>query len=113
MPITVIKGDTVMFNVYTMHRNPEVFGDDVDEFRPERWRDIRPFWNYLPFGGGARHCPAQQLGLFWVSYTMVRLVMEFKEMQNMDPEPEYVEMLKLNMESGNGIQVRLLSPGHE
>jgi cytochrome P450 len=47
-----------------MHRGPVVFGDDVEDYRPERRESIRPGRSYLPFGGGARHCPAQQLTLF-------------------------------------------------
>lgn len=104
-PVCVIPGDTVSWSIYAMHRNPEVFGPDVESFRPERWQDIRPGWNYLPFGGGARHCPAQQLAIFWVSYTIARMAMEFKEVQNRDPEMQYVETLKLVMESFNGVKV--------
>jgi cytochrome P450 len=91
-----------------MHRNPEVYGADVESFRPERWPDIRPGWNYLPFSGGARHCPAQQLALFWVSYAVARMAMEFEELQNRDAVLEFVENLKLNMESGNGVKVALV-----
>ncbi|CAO2656333.1 Nn.00g051360.m01.CDS01 [Neocucurbitaria sp. VM-36] len=108
MPVCVIPGDTVIFSVYAMHRETSVFGPDIEAYRPERWQDIRPFWNYLPFSGGARHCPGQQLALFWVSYTLVRLAMEFKEVQNKDPVDEYVENLRLNMESSNGVKVALV-----
>jgi cytochrome P450 len=107
-PICVIPGDTVSCSVYTMHRNSDIFGPDVESFRPERWQDIRPGWNYLPFGGGARHCPARQLALFWVSYTIARMAIEFKEIHNKDSVEEYVENLRLNMESLNGVKVGLV-----
>ncbi|KAF2033258.1 cytochrome P450 alkane hydroxylase [Setomelanomma holmii] len=106
-PVCATPGDRVLWSVYTMHRNPEVFGDDVDAYRPERWQSIRPGWHYLPFSGGVRHCPAQQLALFWVSYAVARMAMEFKEIRSVDPVEEYVENLKLNMESGNGVKVAL------
>ena len=108
MPVCVIPGDHVRFDLYTMHRDPSVFGPNVEAYRPERWENIRPFWNYLPFSGGARHCPGQQLALFWTSYTVVRMAMEFKELQNRDPVDEYVENLRLNMESANGVKVALV-----
>jgi len=95
-------------NFYTLHRNPKVYGEDMEDFRPERWKDIRPQWNYMPFGGGARHCPAQQLALHWVAYTLVRMAIRFKEVQNRAPVMEFVEKLKLNMESGNGVLVGLV-----
>ncbi len=32
-------GTTIGVNAWVMNRNKEVFGDDVEEFRPERWID--------------------------------------------------------------------------
>jgi len=107
-PICLVPGDTVSWSVYTLHRDPEVFGEDVETFRPERWKDIRPGWNYLPFGGGARHCPAQQLSLFWVAHTIARMAMEFAGIINKDPVEEYVENVMLTMESLNGVKVALV-----
>ena len=107
-PILIQSGDRISMNFYTLHRNPSVFGPDPEAFRPERWETIRPGWDYLPFGGGARHCPAQQLALFWVGYTVVRMALMIREVKNEDPVLEYVERLKLNMESGNGVKVSLV-----
>lgn len=102
-------GDTLVLNFFTLHRNPKLFGPDPEAFRPERWAEARPSWEFLPFGGGARHCPAQQLALFWISYTLVRMVLKFKEIQNQDPVDEFVENLKLNMESWNGAKVSFVA----
>lgn len=55
-PLLVSKGTVVLYNVHSMHRDENVFGDDVDEFRPERWEGLRPGWGYLPFNGGPRIC---------------------------------------------------------
>ncbi|KAF1946700.1 hypothetical protein EJ02DRAFT_217847, partial [Clathrospora elynae] len=71
-----------------MHRDPNIFGSDTGVYQTERWTDIRPGWNYLLFSGGARHCPAQQLALFWVSYRMTRIAIKFTELRNMDPMEE-------------------------
>ena len=91
-----------------MHQDPAIFGADVESFRPEGWKNIRPGSSYLPFGGSARHCHAQQLALFWVSYTVVRMALALVEVRNEDPIDEYVENLKLNMESANGVEVVLV-----
>jgi cytochrome P450 len=104
-PISVQPGDIITINFFTLHRDPEIFGPDPEAFRPKRWSDARPNWNFLPFGGGARHCPAQQLALFWVAYTLVRILLTYKEMRNEDSVEEFVENMKLNMESGNGAKV--------
>lgn len=55
-PLFLKKGTVVFYNVYSMHRDEAVFGEDVEEFRPERWQGLRPGWGYLPFNGGPRVC---------------------------------------------------------
>jgi cytochrome P450 len=56
-PMRVPRGASVGYSVYAMHRMPEFFGPDADEFRPERWADIgvKPK-AYMPFHAGARTC---------------------------------------------------------
>ena len=60
-PIFVSKGQLVVYNTYNLHRRRDIYGDDAEEFRPERWIDdgeraLRPGWGYLPFNGGPRVC---------------------------------------------------------
>lgn len=59
-PLFVKKGVVVMYNVYAMHRDERVFGSDPEAFVPERWRDLRPGWGYLPFSGGPRICMGRE-----------------------------------------------------
>lgn len=38
-----IPGGTIVgCNAWVLHRRPEIFGSDVDTFRPERWLEARP-----------------------------------------------------------------------
>ena len=61
-PCFVPKGRVVGFDIYTMHRRKDLYGEDADVFKPERWLDsedkkgLRPGWAYLPFNGGPRNC---------------------------------------------------------
>lgn len=61
-PVFVPKGQVVMWGTYALHRRQDIFGDDADEFNPDRWLDtkdkpaIKPGWGYLAFGGGPRVC---------------------------------------------------------
>jgi cytochrome P450 len=56
-PLFVAKGTSVGYSLYAMHRRKDIFGQDAEEFRPERWEgNLRPGWAYLPFNGGPRAC---------------------------------------------------------
>jgi cytochrome P450 len=62
-PLFCAKGQLVSWNTYVMHRRKDFFGEDADEFKPERWlgKDgLRPGWEYLPFNGGPRICPGRE-----------------------------------------------------
>ena len=58
-PVYVKKGVNVDYSVYMIHRRKDLWGEDADEFRPERWDGRRTGWEYLPFNGGPRICIGQ------------------------------------------------------
>ena len=93
-----------------MHRDPSIWGPDADAFRPERWEGLKPMWEYIPFLGGKRKCPAQQFVLTQTAYVVVRILQEFRDIENRDPETEFIEMFTFTMESKNGVKVGLI-PG--
>lgn len=59
-PIAVRKGEIVLYSVYNMQRREEYWGPDAAEFKPERWEQRLPAWQFLPFSGGPRICLGQQ-----------------------------------------------------
>jgi Cytochrome P450 len=66
-PILVKKGQWVIFGIYSLHRRKDLYGEDAELFRPERWLDteerrgLRMGWEYLPFSGGPRVCIGREL----------------------------------------------------
>ena len=50
-PIYVAKGSRVVYSIWAMHRLPEIWGNDGESYRPERWLDdnvpLRPGWGFL------------------------------------------------------------------
>jgi cytochrome P450 len=110
-PVIVPKGTIVSYNIYAMHRRPDFYGPDAEEFRPERWEDgkLQPRWGYLPFNGGPRICIGQRYALTEVSYVLVRMVQEFRALESRDPGP-WEESLALTLCSRNGTRVCLI-PG--
>ena len=60
-PVHVRKGVQVDYSVYVIHRRKDLWGEDADEFRPDRWNGRKSGWEYLPFNGGPRICIGQQV----------------------------------------------------
>ncbi|KAH7313319.1 cytochrome P450 [Stachybotrys elegans] len=79
-PVLVRPGEGVGYCVYAMHRRKDIYGDDADKFRPERWEDdsLKDIgWAYLPFNGGPRRCLGQEFALLEVTYAVARIVQAF------------------------------------
>ncbi|CZT21029.1 related to n-alkane-inducible cytochrome P450 [Ramularia collo-cygni] len=113
-PFFAKKGSIVSWNLYVMHRRKDLYGEDAEEFKPERWLDnaetgqkgIRPTWEYLPFNGGARICIGQQFGLAEASYTVVRLCQAFSGIKCNAPGP-WIENVNLTCMNLSGAKVTL------
>ncbi|KAI9815253.1 MAG: hypothetical protein M1827_002733 [Pycnora praestabilis] len=107
-PIFVPQGTQVSVNFGAMQRDKDIWGEDADEFRPERWEDMKTGWHYIPFSGGPRICPGQQIALTECAYVLVRLMQNFRAMENRDPEMAFIEQSRLTVESRNGVKVALI-----
>lgn len=63
-PVLVGAKEGVAYCVYAMHRRKDIYGEDADDFRPERWEDdaLKNIgYAYLPFNGGRRPCLGRKL----------------------------------------------------
>ena len=85
-PVLIRRGENVAYCIYAMHRRKDLYGDDAEEFRPERWDDknlplyrdkTTAAWGFLPFNGGPRVCLGQEFGLTEASYAVVRILQRF------------------------------------
>ena len=66
-------------NIFSLHRDPLVFGSDCDAFNPDRWNSIKPDrWQFIPFGGGPRICLGKDKGKTEGVYLLIRLAQSFK-----------------------------------
>ncbi|KAK5009870.1 hypothetical protein LTR28_012993 [Elasticomyces elasticus] len=109
-PVFCPKGQVVVWSLYTMQRRKDFYGEDSEEFRPERWlgeNGLRVGWEYLPFNGGPRVCLGQQLALTEASYATIRLMQEFQAIESRDPEDAWIEKLTLTCVGLNGAKVAL------
>jgi len=68
-------------NPYVIHRNKQIFGEDADEFQPERWFDsanAKLMRKYMfSFGYGSRRCLGKNIALFECQKFLLQLFRNF------------------------------------
>lgn len=108
-PVLVPKGSYVAWHMYSMQRRTDLFGDDADQFRPERWLEpgFRPGWAFVPFSGGPRVCIGQNFALTEAMYVVVRLVQGFEILRR--DEGEWREKFSITCTGLGGCRVGLTS----
>lgn len=114
-PILVRKGEVVVFSQYITSRKRNVYGQDADEFRPERWQSGELDGissGYFPFNRGPRRCLGEDFALMEVSYTIVRLLQEFSSIglplgETMEKVGTERQTLTLVLSSADGCRVAL------
>ncbi|KAL7813666.1 cytochrome P450 [Trichoderma aethiopicum] len=103
-PLLIPKGTPVIYNVFGLHRRRDVYGPDVEEFRPSRWETLRLSWEFLPFNGGPRICIGQQFALIEASYVLIRFLQHFESLESKDERP-WEEKIALTVSNRNGVRV--------
>lgn len=89
----IVGGTIVGCSAWVIHRRPEVFGQDVDDYRPERWieasKDARKEMEatLFHFGAGARTCIGKNISLLEI-YKLVPSFLRRFEVSVLDTYPE-------------------------
>ena len=79
-PLLVKKGESVSYNLYVLHRRKDIYGNDAEQFVPERWEGDQlggVGYGYLPFNAGPRTCMGQDRAMFEISYTVARFIQRY------------------------------------
>ncbi|KAI9697007.1 MAG: hypothetical protein M1836_004968 [Candelina mexicana] len=95
-------GTRVGCNHYVITRSKAVFGEDADEFKPERWlieddaklRQMEDGW--AVFGRGARVCIAKDIALMFLTKAVAAMVLKWE-----------FEVKEGSMKSVNGIDMQV------
>ncbi|GME34413.1 Cytochrome P450 [Neofusicoccum parvum] len=88
------EGTVVGSNAWQIHANKSVFGDDADQFRPERWlegkeKSVEMDRYFLTFGYGSRVCIGKNIAFLEMYKLVPTLVRKFDfELCNPDAEVE-------------------------
>ncbi|KAI0770681.1 fatty acid hydroxylase [Fomes fomentarius] len=77
----VEKDTSIVVNTWTMQRDPKVWGEDADQFRPERMLDGKfetlPPNAWQPFGYGMRGCIGRPFAWQEVQITLITILQRF------------------------------------
>jgi cytochrome P450 len=73
----VTAGTNILIGIYALHRDPEIWGDDAEEFDPERFSPERSAqrdrWCFLPFGAGPRSCIGDHFAMLEATLALASL----------------------------------------
>ncbi|MCJ1389286.1 hypothetical protein MMC18_002142 [Xylographa bjoerkii] len=107
-PVLVRRGMQIEMDFSAMHHDPSIGGENSEEFIPERWEGLKPGWEYIPFLGGGRVCPAKEMALTQCGYVLVPMMQEFQTSEKRDDEWEFVEDLRNAKQIRNGVLVAMV-----
>jgi cytochrome P450/NADPH-cytochrome P450 reductase len=95
------RGESVNVMIPKLHRDTAVWGDDADEFRPERFEDPAaiPHHAYKPFGNGQRACIGQQFALHEATLVLGMVLKYFDIIDHTNYRLKVKETLTLKPES--------------
>ncbi|CAG8442169.1 10345_t:CDS:10 [Acaulospora morrowiae] len=79
---TIPKNTPIVIPIFAIHRLPSVWGEDAEEFKPERWQSIKTLdgnnFSYLPFFSGPRSCIGNKIALNEFKVFLSVLVRNFR-----------------------------------
>jgi cytochrome P450 len=82
-------GEWVFVLTLAAHRDPAAWGEDAEQFDPDRWLADRPIPTgariYKPWGTGPRACIGRAFALHEVTLALAKILREF----DLHPEPGY------------------------
>ncbi|XP_073951349.1 cytochrome P450 4C1-like isoform X2 [Choristoneura fumiferana] len=88
--VTLVKDVTAFINILGIHRNREYWGDDADDFRPERFLEgpLKHPNQFIPFSNGVRNCLGYQYAMMSMKTALSSVLRRYSILppDGMDPE---------------------------
>ncbi|KAJ4849057.1 hypothetical protein Tsubulata_029534 [Turnera subulata] len=106
--ITVPKGAYIWTLIPTLHRDPNVWGPDANEFKPERFQDgvsnaCKFPQAYVPFGLGPRLCSGRNFALVQLKLVLSLIVAKFEF--SLSPNYRHSPCFRMIVEPEHGVQI--------
>jgi cytochrome P450 len=87
---TIPKGTLVTLSAYMTHHDKELWGNDVDTYKPERFiSESQPLYAFLPFGAGQHACPGRFFAIHEIK-TIISLLLQSYDIDVPGGRPELV-----------------------
>ncbi|CAJ1410493.1 unnamed protein product [Effrenium voratum] len=104
----VPKGALLLYSAYAMGRWSEIWGEDCDSFRPERWLDASPKTSYENpvFHAGPRECLGKRLAMVEMKCVISTLLRAYKFELAM-PASEVKPDAQVTIGMSSGLRCRL------
>ncbi|KQK19699.1 cytochrome P450 704C1 isoform X2 [Brachypodium distachyon] len=102
----VIKGDGMNYMIYAMGRMKYLWGEDAEEFRPERWLANGVFqqespYKFVSFNAGPRICLGKEFAYRQMKIMAATLIHFFRfKLEDESKGPIYKTMFTLHMDKG-------------
>lgn len=76
------SGTHIILPILELHRDKSQWGEDADEFKPERFRSenfekVHPY-NYIPFSKGHRMCPGYRFAMMTMKIFLCKFLMKYR-----------------------------------
>ncbi|KAB8218001.1 cytochrome P450 [Aspergillus novoparasiticus] len=106
-PVLIRKGEIVVFSTWARHRLGKDFGENPEEFYPERWEYLSgDMSGFIPFNKGPRACPGQHYAMIVLTYIVARIFQTFSTVSNYNTR-EWIERISMTLENENGVLIGL------
>ncbi|KAK1266672.1 Cytokinin hydroxylase [Acorus gramineus] len=104
------KGTNIWIDVVGMHHDRALWGDDVNEFRPERFQDspyggCKHRMGFLPFGFGGRVCVGRNLSMMEYKIVLSLVLQRFS--LSLSPNYNHSPSIMLSLRPSNGMPLIL------
>ncbi|XP_021826887.1 cytochrome P450 714C2-like [Prunus avium] len=108
--LAIPSGTNMWIDIVAMHHDPALWGDDVNEFKPERFKDdihggCKHKMGYLPFGFGGRMCIGRNLS--FLEYKIVLTLILSKFSFTISPTYCHSPSIALSLRPSNGLPLVL------
>ncbi|VDM75101.1 unnamed protein product [Strongylus vulgaris] len=78
-PYRFRRGVSIIMDPWSVHHNPKIWGEDVEEFRPERFQSLttEQLRAFMPFGLGPRQCVGMRFALMEIKLTLCMFLSKY------------------------------------